>query len=41
MGNSKFLKDLAFLQAFEDLNIKTQYIKIILLSFDEKPIKEI
>ena len=41
MGNSKFLKDLAFLQAFEDLNLKTQYIKIILLSFDEKPIKEI
>lgn len=36
-----FLKDENFLKALEDMNIKIQYVKIILLSFDEKPIKEI
>lgn len=39
--NQSFLKDEIFLKALEEMNIKEQYIKIILLSYNEKPIKEI
>ena len=41
MNNIDFLKDSSFLQALDESNLKIQYVKIILLSFDEKPIKEI
>ena len=36
-----YLNDMDFLIALDKLNIKTHYAKIILLSFDEKPIREI
>lgn len=36
-----FIKDTEFLHELEDMNIKVQYCKIILLDFDEKPIREI
>lgn len=36
-----YLNDMEFLTALDKLNIKTHYAKIILLSFDEKPIREI
>lgn len=35
------LNDMDFLTQLDKLNIRVQYAKIILLSFDEKPIKEI
>lgn len=37
----EYLDDLEFLMKLDKLNLRTQYAKIILLSFDEKPIKEI
>lgn len=37
----EYLNDLDFLMKLDKLNLRTQYAKIILLSFDEKPIKEI
>lgn len=37
----EYLNDLDFLVKLDKLNLRTQYAKIILLSFDEKPIKEI
>lgn len=36
-----YLNDIEFLQQLDKLNLRTHYAKIILLSFDEKPIKEI
>lgn len=36
-----YLNDLDFLTALDKLHLRTQYAKIILLSFDEKPIREI
>lgn len=36
-----YLRDLEFLQNLEKENLKVHYAKIILLSFDEKPLKEI
>lgn len=38
---NSYLDDLTFLQALDKLNLRTHYVKIILLTFDEKPIKEI
>ena len=40
-GRFDYLNDMDFLIALDKLNIKTHYAKIILLSFDEKPIREI
>lgn len=37
----EYLNDMEFLQKIDKLNVRVQYAKIILLSFDEKPIKEI
>lgn len=37
----EYLNDIEFLQQLDKLNLRTHYAKIILLSFDEKPIKEI
>lgn len=37
----EYLNDLDFLMKLDKLNLRTQYAKIVLLSFDEKPIKEI
>lgn len=37
----EYLNDMDFLMKLDKLNLRTQYAKIILLSFDEKPIKEI
>lgn len=37
----EYLKDSEFLQKLENMNIKTQYIKLIMLDFAEKPIREI
>lgn len=36
-----YLKDIEFLKSLDKLHMRIQYAKIILLSFDEKPIKEI
>lgn len=36
-----YLKDLQFLKELDELNIRVTYAKITLLSFNEKPIKEI
>lgn len=36
-----YLDDLEFLMKLDKLNLRTQYAKIILLSFDEQPIREI
>lgn len=37
----EYLDDLEFLMALDKLNVRTHYAKLVLLSFDEKPIKEI
>ena len=37
----EYLKDSEFLQKLENMNIKIQYIKLIMLDFAEKPIREI
>lgn len=37
----EYLNDMDFLMKLDKLNLRTQYAKIVLLSFDEKPIKEI
>ena len=37
----EYLNDMDFLMKLDKLNIRTHYAKIILLSFDEKPIREI
>lgn len=37
----EYLNDTTFLAKLDKLNLRTQYIKITLLTFDEKPIKEI
>ena len=36
-----YLNDLDFLMELDKLNLKTLFVKIILLTFDEKPIREI
>ena len=36
-----YLKDSAFLKKFDELKLKEQYIKLIVLTFDEMPIQEI
>lgn len=36
-----YLEDLDFLMKLDNLHLRTQYAKIILLSFDEKPIREV
>jgi hypothetical protein len=37
--NFPYLKDSAFLKTIDNLKIKEQFIKIIVLSFDEMPIQ--
>jgi hypothetical protein len=37
----EYLNDMDFLMKLDKLNLRTQYAKITLLSFDEKPIREI
>lgn len=37
----EYLSDMNFLMALDKLHLRTQYAKIILLTFDEKPIREI
>ncbi len=37
----EYLNDMEFLTKLDKANLRTHYVKIILLSFDEKPIKEI
>ena len=39
--NFPYLKDSLFLKAFDKLKLKEQYVKLIVLTFDEKPIQEI
>lgn len=39
--NFPYLKDPTFLKNFDRLKLKEQYVKIIVLTFDEKPISEI
>ena len=39
--NFPYLKDSFFLKKFDKLKIKEQLVKIIVLTFDEKPIEEI
>ena len=36
-----YLKDSAFLKKFDELKLKEQYVKLIILTFDEMPIQEI
>ena len=36
-----YLNDMDFLVALDKTNIKVHYAKLVLLSFDEKPIREI
>ena len=36
-----YLKDSAFLKKFDELKLKEQYVKLIVLTFDEMPIQEI
>ena len=37
----EYLNDMEFLMKLDKLNLRTSYAKIVLLSFDEKPIREI
>ncbi len=37
----EYMNDIEFLQQLDKLNLRTHYAKLVLLSFDEKPIKEI
>ena len=39
--NFPYLKDSAFLKKFDETKLKEQYVKLIVLTFDEKPIQEI
>ena len=39
--NFPYLKDSAFLKKFNETKLKEQYVKLIILTFDEKPIQEI
>lgn len=39
--NLPYLKDSAFLKKFDEIKLKEQYVKLIVLTFDEKPIQEI
>ena len=39
--NFPYLKDSAFLKKFDELKLKEQYVKLIVLTFDEMPIQEI
>ena len=39
--NFDYLKDINFLKELDNMPTKFQYVKLVLLSFDEKPIKEI
>ena len=39
--NFPYLKDSAFLKRFDETKLKEQYVKLIVLTFDEKPIQEI
>lgn len=43
MNNQKpsFLNDASFLKEIDNLQIKNEYIKVIILSWDEKPIQEV
>ena len=36
-----YLKDSVFLKKFDELKLKEQYVKLIVLTFDEMPIQEI
>jgi hypothetical protein len=37
----EYLEDMTFLEKLDRLHLRTQYARITLLTFDEKPIKEI
>lgn len=39
--NFPYLKDNSFLKRFNETHLKEQYVKIIVLTYDEKPIKQI
>jgi len=39
--NFSYLKDSIFLKKFDEIKLKEQFIKIIVLTFDEMPIAEI
>ena len=39
--NFPYLKDSAFLKKIDETKLKEQYVKLIVLTFDEKPIQEI
>jgi hypothetical protein len=34
-----YLKDSAFLKKFDETKLKEQYVKLVVLTFDEKPIQ--
>ena len=39
--NFSYLKDSSFLKKFDEIKLKEQYVKLIVLTFDEKPIQQI
>ena len=39
--NFPYLKDSIFLKKFDETKLKEQYVKLIVLTFDEKPIQQI
>ena len=39
--NFPYLKDSAFLKKFDQIKLKQQFVKIVVLSFDERPVAEI
>lgn len=39
--NFPYLKDSAFLKKFDEIKLKEQYVKLIVLTFDEKPVQQI
>ena len=41
MNKYPYLQDSSFLKFFDRERLKEQYVKIIILTFDEKPIKAI
>ena len=39
--NFPYLKDKKFLRQFDELSLKQQYVKLVVLTFNEVPIKQI
>jgi hypothetical protein len=39
--NFPYLKDPSFLKEIDEKKLKEQYVKLVVLTFDEKPVQEI